>query len=330
MTFRVLIADDSRFARNRVKKGLMWLDVAIEEASTGTEALAACRSFVPHLILLDLNMPEMTGYEVMEALAGDATPPIIVVISAQIQPVAMQRARTLGARAFMQKPLSPAKIESMVANLCAQHAAADQNNGTPAGPTKSSTYTSDELDALGELVNVGMGRAVAALADLLGEFVDLSVPRVDYLPAIVKRWNKQTRDHLVVSQQAFFGDVQGEVVTMYRSADIQKLRALLDAETAEGEDNEIALDVTNILNGACLGSLARQLSARIQYCRPSLIARDISIEELGRRWSEYDEHLAIEISVQINAREFIGDVLVILPPAVEERVRDAVAELMAA
>lgn len=112
MATSVLIVDDSAVSRSIVIRSLPpdW-DVAITQASNGCEALAAL-SEKPHMVvLLDLNMPVMDGYQFLEAVQRSAIAmPIVIVLSGDVQPRAQTRVKELGARAFVKKPIRPQNI----------------------------------------------------------------------------------------------------------------------------------------------------------------------------------------------------------------------------
>lgn len=114
MALSVLVVDDSAVSRKMVIKSLPkdW-DVAITQASNGSEALAALDAKHHAVVLLDLNMPVMDGYEFLAALlqAGSTRErPIVIVLSGDIQPHAQARVRALGAHAFVKKPVAQATI----------------------------------------------------------------------------------------------------------------------------------------------------------------------------------------------------------------------------
>lgn len=86
MTLRVLIADDEPLARGRLRELLLAeQDVRlVGECSSGKETLNAVGKESPHLLLLDIRMPEMDGFEVVRAL-GTNRLPIIVFVTAYDQ-----------------------------------------------------------------------------------------------------------------------------------------------------------------------------------------------------------------------------------------------------
>jgi CheY-like chemotaxis protein len=115
MSVSVLVVDDSPMARKMLIKALpaSW-DVTITQASNGKEALAAYRTGSVEVMFLDLTMPEMDGYQVLEALRQEDLNCLVIVVSADIQPGAQERVRQLGAIAFVKKPVKPAEVQAVL------------------------------------------------------------------------------------------------------------------------------------------------------------------------------------------------------------------------
>jgi two-component system, chemotaxis family, chemotaxis protein CheY len=109
---KVLVVDDSMVARKILIRSFPkeW-EVEVAQASGGEAALSACLEAPPEVMFLDLNMPGLDGYGVLKALQGNALPAIIVV-SADIQPLARERVFAMGARAFVKKPSTTAELEA--------------------------------------------------------------------------------------------------------------------------------------------------------------------------------------------------------------------------
>ncbi len=68
-------------------------------------------------VFLDLTMPELDGFGVLEALQKEGNKVPVIVISADVQTQAYERAITLGAKAFIQKPLSSDDVKKVVQEL---------------------------------------------------------------------------------------------------------------------------------------------------------------------------------------------------------------------
>jgi two-component system, chemotaxis family, chemotaxis protein CheY len=112
MTTAVTVVDDSFLSRKMLIKALPsdW-DVEITQASNGREALEACRAGKAHVMFLDLTMPDMDGYQVLEHLQKESLKTSVIVVSADIQPEAQQRVKQLGAIAFIEKSVKIDQIK---------------------------------------------------------------------------------------------------------------------------------------------------------------------------------------------------------------------------
>lgn len=99
-------------ARKQIVKALPegW-DVSISYAGNGLEALAAIRQGKGEMVFLDLTMPEMDGFAVLETIRDEDLKSVVIVISGDIQPVARERVLQLGAIDFIKKPINQAKLK---------------------------------------------------------------------------------------------------------------------------------------------------------------------------------------------------------------------------
>lgn len=111
MVTPLLICDDSMMARKQVARSLPadW-EVDITFATNGVEGLQAIRDGKGEMVFLDLTMPEMDGYQVLETIKAEGLNAIVIVISGDIQPNAQTRVTQLGAMDFIQKPVNPEKL----------------------------------------------------------------------------------------------------------------------------------------------------------------------------------------------------------------------------
>ena len=105
MNTRILVVDDHDVARNAICSLLERSgDVQIVgTARGGAEALQAIRELHPDLVLLDLMMPDMDGFEILARLQGEAEAPKVVVLSMNDSSTAEKRATVGGAAAFVSK-----------------------------------------------------------------------------------------------------------------------------------------------------------------------------------------------------------------------------------
>lgn len=111
--FRVLIADDSAFARrtlSRIAAGVPGVEV-VGAVGDGLAALREVKKAEPHLLLLDLDMPELDGFGVLRGLSGLPSPPAVIVVSGQAKAENAVKALELGAFDFVPKPAAEASVE---------------------------------------------------------------------------------------------------------------------------------------------------------------------------------------------------------------------------
>ena len=115
MTTKLLICDDSNMARKQVARSLPddW-DVEVSFAGNGVEGIEAIKAGKGDVLLLDLNMPVMDGYQVLESILKQDLPTLTIVISGDIQPEAHQRVTSLGALDFIQKPVNKEKLTEVL------------------------------------------------------------------------------------------------------------------------------------------------------------------------------------------------------------------------
>jgi CheY-like chemotaxis protein len=113
----ILVADDSLFQRHLIGKIARDLGFTVLEAKTGQECLNLAIQKTPDAILLDLNMPEKTGFEVLQGLrdAGHRSP--VIVLTADIQETSRQRCLNLGVSDFLNKPVDETQLRSLLQGL---------------------------------------------------------------------------------------------------------------------------------------------------------------------------------------------------------------------
>jgi CheY-like chemotaxis protein len=116
---RILIVDDGADNRAVLEVILGWEGFVILTAASGEEALDAVALQAPDLILLDVMMPGMDGYEVLAKLKGDlATKDIpVIMITALADPDGMRLALSASADDVLSKPLDRAELVLRVKKL---------------------------------------------------------------------------------------------------------------------------------------------------------------------------------------------------------------------
>lgn len=127
MPLRVLIVDDSPAMRHFVRRVMTMCGLEVAdclEAADGEQALTVLRSSPVDVILTDVNMPAMTGEELLERIEADRELRRIpaLVISTDGTALRVKRMLALGAQGYIAKPFTPeilrAEIERVVAAAC--------------------------------------------------------------------------------------------------------------------------------------------------------------------------------------------------------------------
>jgi len=116
---KILVVDDDANIRAVLKLRLERSAYAVQMAKDGAEALRIALLDSPELIILDLILPKMDGFEVLRNLKSNrltADIPVII-LTAKANPACRNRSYTLGAARFLSKPFSPRKLVAEIDNL---------------------------------------------------------------------------------------------------------------------------------------------------------------------------------------------------------------------
>ena len=114
---KVLITDDSKMARKMLIKTLnesITEEIEIFEAQNGLEALETYKQISPNLVFLDLTMPVMDGFEALEKIKEFDKNAKVVILSADIQKLSVERVLALGAFNFIKKPIDSTKMQQII------------------------------------------------------------------------------------------------------------------------------------------------------------------------------------------------------------------------
>jgi two-component system chemotaxis response regulator CheY len=125
MAATILLVDDSKSSRSvnfAFLFSLLGEDLHCLEASGGAEAIKILSEQTVDLVLLDLTMPGMSGYDVLAEMQRLAMRTRVVVISADIQRRTRERIAALGAVAFLEKPLRIEALDAVLSSLGVTHA----------------------------------------------------------------------------------------------------------------------------------------------------------------------------------------------------------------
>jgi chemotaxis protein CheY-P-specific phosphatase CheC len=324
MTTPVLICDDSSFARKQMARALPknW-DVSVSFAANGAEGIEAIRSGKGDILFLDLNMPVMDGYAVLEAIRSEDLPAMVIVVSGDVQPEAYERVIKLGALDFITKPIDEAKVLEIIEKFGIR--------GAPGETRGDMDIQVDILDAYQEIANVAMGRAGDLLARLLNAFVQLPVPSVRMLEGSDLHMTLQAIEAnqtvSAVCQGFIGGGIAGEALLTFTESSFTDIAELMmyHGEIDDTIELELLMDVSSMLIGACLAGIANQLDVNFSYGHPVVLGRHVKINDLlTRNASRWNRTLAIEMGYQIENRNINCDLLLLFSEdsldALNERV----------
>ena len=116
---RVLIVDDDPLIRDVVRAVLEDGSYELDEAADGEEALRVATSHPPDVVLLDVMMPGIDGFEVAKRFKNDTTlkNAVVVMLTAKDAPEDRRRGMEAGADVYFTKPFSPLELLTTLAGV---------------------------------------------------------------------------------------------------------------------------------------------------------------------------------------------------------------------
>lgn len=115
----ILVAEDERDIRDLITFTLTFAGHQITQASNGAQAVELAKEKLPDLVMTDVRMPKMTGYEACRAIKDDPTTAHIpvVILSAKGQDEEIDEGKAAGADAYILKPFAPDDLTKRIAEL---------------------------------------------------------------------------------------------------------------------------------------------------------------------------------------------------------------------
>lgn len=122
MNYRILIVDDSPLLRATARRAVLQAGAApehVREAQNGKEALEALRAEPADIVLLDINMPVMDGYQFVEAKVKDPAfaNTKVALVTTEGNKKRLERMTQLGVTHYLHKPFEPEELRALVAAL---------------------------------------------------------------------------------------------------------------------------------------------------------------------------------------------------------------------
>jgi chemotaxis protein CheC len=194
------------------------------------------------------------------------------------------------------------------------------------------TLTTVQHDALIELINIGFGRAAAALSKLTGHRVQLEVPQVVMCPIeeMADRLRPMLADDIATVHQIFSGPVNGDALLVLDQHSAAILKELLTDEPAlplevDRSAREVVTEIGNIVLNACLGTFGNLLKVQVSFSVPHLtldtlesVVGSVAIDRQGLRYA-----LIIHSSFRLRNSSLTGYLVIVLGVASIERLIQA-------
>jgi len=324
MTTEVLICDDSSFARKQLARSLPaeW-DVNLNFAVDGADAIFHLHTGKGEVLFLDLNMPVMDGYEVLQYIKSNNIETVVIVVSGDIQEEATKRVNELGAIAFLKKPTNSDQIAEVLEQfgLCS----------ITSNKTKDVDIEVNELDMIGEVANIAMGRAADLLSKLLGHFVKMPLPSVNMLELgelQMALGQIDSDSKLSAVCQGFIGSgIAGEALLIFNDSSYSDIAELMkyDEQLDEAAQIEMLMDISNIMIGACLKGVADQLDIHFSQSHPIVLGQHISVDNLlSKSAITWKKILTIEMGFSIEGCKIDADLLLVFTEDSLQSLKDIV------
>ena len=125
---KVLVIEDDRLTRDIILNLLLLREISAIAAADGRAGLQLAKEVIPDLILCDVRMPVLSGYDVLAALRQDSTTATIplIFLTAETNRDAIERGQQLGANGYLNKPFTTAELLSAIAPYLSQTGDAEE------------------------------------------------------------------------------------------------------------------------------------------------------------------------------------------------------------
>ncbi|CED71284.1 putative response regulator [Aliivibrio wodanis] len=306
----ILICDDSSFARKAIARCIAKTnDQHVIFAEHGKHALEVMKETDIDVMFLDLTMPIMDGYEVLAEMPDIDYPTQVVVISGDVQQEAIDRCMSLGAFAFIKKPISPEELLEYEHDLGVVFTFSKSESVDVENNQVSS------MKKLKELTNVALGRGASLLSEYLGEFITIPVPHAWAMGAGELDMTLQDvfshQGSMAISQRFSGHGIHGEALVCMRGKDITTMGRNMGFTDEGISTNEIVLSVSSVVVSSYLQALGDQLGAMFTTRHPSIVDR-IQREIDTSNARNIQDMFALEYSFLAETMDFECEVLLLL------------------
>ena len=279
MALNVVVCDDSAFARKQLIRAIPKnLVNNLYQAENGLEAMKLLREGKCELLFLDLTMPIMDGFQVLEAIHKENIAVLVIVISGDVQEQAKQIANNI--LAFVNKPLKSGELHELLVKyglceetdteLCSLVPTTSEGT-TPAG------QVSNRFDELRERINIATGVAASKMADMMNLFITMPVPEIKICTGKVVydilRTSLEINDDIVISQGFIGPGILGESILIIPHKDAANYYHFISDDNNETRQNlnSATIELGGLISGSLLRSFSAQFSAVLNMTHPALV-----------------------------------------------------------
>ena len=127
--FRILVVDDNHDSALSLAMMLSIMGHETRTAHDGESAVATAESFLPEVVLLDIGLPKLNGYEVAQRIREQdwGTSMFLIAVTGWGQEEDRQRSSEVGLNVHMVKPVEPSALEKLLAGLSQDDSDSDRN-----------------------------------------------------------------------------------------------------------------------------------------------------------------------------------------------------------
>jgi chemotaxis protein CheC len=194
-----------------------------------------------------------------------------------------------------------------------------------------------ELDALTEIVNIGVSRAASSLRKMVGHEVHLSVPSIEIVsqPRAARLISERELEALVAVRQSFAGAFSGRALLIFPEANsLELVRAVtgdeLNAEEVLEMEHEALAETGNVILNSCLATMANMLRRSLTMTIPEVLrGNGATLFEIGEGQTNDGLVLFLYIDFAVRQRDIRGYIAMLMDLPSLAILRDLIEEFIA-
>jgi two-component system cell cycle response regulator CtrA len=114
---KILIIDDDEFVRKTLKTLLICRNYAVDVAEDGSTGIEKAKSNIYDIVLLDLNLPDTHGFEVLKEIQSAKLKASVIIMTGDASPETEENAKRLGAVNYLSKPIMPGTLYTAIQSV---------------------------------------------------------------------------------------------------------------------------------------------------------------------------------------------------------------------